>query len=319
MKLSIITPVYKDTKHLERFLEHMKEQTSKDYEIVLVVDTNNGQTLELIDEYRGAFKGRLKTIFNSKRFSRTAAINLGAANASGEYSIIMSLQNIFTYKFVEQALATIKAKGTDVIEFKAKFSAPIKFSGKIRKPFTKSTLIKENPEIHAYTFPFDFNKFFRTSVLVEAARYKLPVHLNSRFSIDATYLALLVAETYSTESKVFVTSKSKISENFNPLKMIRQWEALAKLVNDYFALETITRYAYAQYYSEVVFMSSFIKASKNTVVSKKFNAKFKKQQEGIFKDILDTNKYLMSAAQERLVFNKYNSPSQLHKAHKELD
>ena len=319
MKLSLITPIYKGSKFLERYLEKMSVQTDKNFEMVLVVDTNNDDTLRVIQEFKPKFKKRLKLIFNSKRYSRTAAINLGCKYASGKYSMIMSSQNSFNDKFVENALEMIREKKTDIIEFRAKFSSPIKFDGKIRKKFNQSTLIEDNPDINAYTFPLDFNKIFKTETLIQSSKYKLPVHYNSRYSIDATYLTLLVAKTYSTSSKSLVISKSKISNNFNPLKMIRQWEALTKLVQDYISFENLDSYTYAQYYSEVVFMSALIKVSKNKVIEKKFNDKFKKQKIDIFNGIFEHNIFGIKKTKEVEVLKNNVSLPQLHKIHKEIE
>lgn len=318
MTLSIITPVYKGAKELGKFLEKIREQTSKDFEIILIVDTTYEGVLDIIQKHVPKLGSKIKIIFNSKRGTRTSAINLGAKSAKGKYSIIMSLHNSFNNKFISEAVKVIKDKKTDIIEFKARFSSPIKFNGTIRKDFSKPTDIDDNSEIHAFTYPVDFNKFFKTDVLVHSAKYKLPVQLNSRFSIDATYLSLLVAKTYSTINKVFVVGKSRVDDEFNPIKMIRQWESLMALVAKYTSLASIERYIYAQYYAESVLISAFVKATKNKPAIKKFNEKFKKQKTSEFALIFEKNKYANTIAKEYIVLSNYVSIHQLPKIHKEL-
>ena len=318
MKISIIMPIYKDGKELDKFLDNIRDQTAKNYEIVLVIDTTIGDTLSIVDKHSKKLKTRLKVIFNSKRASRTSAIFLGTKVAKGKYSIIMSPQNLFNDKFIENATKVLTKKPADIVEFKSKISSPIKYSGEIRKTFNKPVKIEEHPEINAFTSPFDFNKFIKTAILEKASKYKLPVQFNSRFSLDATYLSILVADTYATESKTFITSKSKTSPNFNPMKMIRQWESLIKLVEDYFSEENIDSYVYAQYFSESVFMSAIVKTTKNKIVIKKFNEVFKKQQAAKFKEIFSSNKYSSVNTKERRILLKYSTISTLPKAHKDF-
>lgn len=317
MKLSIITPVYKGSKSLEKFIENIKKQTSNDYEVIFVVDTNNDNVLSVVEELVSG-NNNFKIIYNTKRTSRYEAISLASTKAIGEFSMIASLQNQFNENMVRDALEIAKNKNADIIETKATFIYPIKFSGKIRKPFNKITEIEKHPEVIAFTYPFDFNKIYRTSVLVESSKFKLPVRLNSRYSIDMVYLPLLVAKTYATSNNVLVISKSKLSDNFNPLKMIRQWEALHKLSKTYHSIQLSPVFTYAQYYSETVFMSSFIKEFKNKVLEKKFNDKFKKQQSTLFQEILETNKFMQENTEEKSAFYKYSSPTTITKLIKEL-
>ena len=318
MKISIITPVYKGEKALRKFLESIVEQTSKSYELVFVVDTNGEDVLSVIQEFKLKLKSKIKVVFNSKRTSRIAAINKGASIAGGKYSIINSLGNTFSKTMIETAQNAIKDKKSDIIEFKAKFEAPIKFSGKLRKQFNTPVVIKDNSEVQAFSYPFDFNKIYKTDVLREAAKYKIPGHINSRFSIDTTHLPLLVAETYSTVNKVLVVGKSKISPNFNPLKLVKQWDELINISKNYFAYISTERYEYAQFFSETVFISAFIKASKNKVISKKYNEKYKKQMTTKFSSILETNKYANMISKEHEALSTHTKLTDLPKIHKEI-
>lgn len=318
MKLSLITPVYKRAKPLERYLERLSDQTNKNFEVILVVDTNTDNVLEVIDNAPKSLKKKIRIVYNSKRSSRTDAIVLGVQKAVGEYSLISYVENGFDDEMVNSIINIAKNKKADIIEFKAKFSSPIRFSGDIRKQFNKTVNLEENSDVSAFTYPFDFNKVYRTSVLLEASKYKLPVRVNSRFSIDLVYIPLLVAKTYSTANKAIISSKSKELKGFNPMQMIRQWESLNKLSKDYFNLESISRYEYAQYFTEVVFMSAIAKTTKNKVLISKFENKLKKQMQTTFETILESNKYAQLNQKEKGLLYKFSTPSLLPKIYKEL-
>lgn len=318
MKLSIIVPVYKESKLLDKFLKKMTEQSSKNFELVLVVDTSADGVLDVVQDYSKKLDKKIKLIFNEKRSSRSIAIHMGAKEAKGDYSIIMSTGNHIDKDFISTATAIIKTNKSDIIEFRAKFASPIRFDGKIRKTYSQPTEISEHPEIIAFTYPFDFNKIIKTSTLQEGYKFKIPVELNSRYSIDVVYLTMLVAKTYSTVNKTLVVSKSEVSENFNPLKMIRQWESLQKVMTDFSTVDFKERLNYAQYFAQVMFMASITKASRNKVLDKKLNDKFKKQNENEFKDLFQTNKYMKMRALEYRVMLKSKKIEHYYKAHKEL-
>ena len=318
MKLSIITPVYDNGKELEKFLSLVSKQTSKDFELILVVDTNKGKTLNVVQEFRRVLKKNLILIYTAKRSSRDYAINQAFEVSTGDYTIVLDIEDEFPKTFVAKALEAAKQKDTDIIEFKAPMASPIKYSGKLRKAYPKSVKIADNPEIYAMVHPFGFNKLIRTSVTKEMPSFKVSSLLNSRYSIDLTYKALRIATTYSTVSANLVISKSKMTREINPMWMVKQWDSLSKIFIQTSNESTSSRIIYAQYYSEVVFMTAIARATKNKIVIKKLNDKIKKQKETIFKNILSENVYAHTSKVENLTLSRFTSVSTMHKAHKEI-
>ena len=66
-------------------------------------------------------------------------------------------------------------------------------------------------------------------------------------------------------------------------------------------------------------MSALIKSSKNKVLLKKFNDKFKKQQATVFDQVLETNPFIQMVPKEKSALYKFTSPTDLPKLIKELD
>ena len=318
MKLSIIVPVYKGIKDLNKFIKKISEQTSLKFEIIFVVDTNNDGVLQVIDEIPLRIKSKISVVYNSKRVGRTEAIYTGAKTAKYEYSIVISSTDIFDLNMVKNILAIIKTKQTDIIEFPAKFKEPIKFNGAIRKHVNKSILINEKPSIVAYTYPFGFNKIFRTEVLVNSGRLKRLVNINSRFSIEYVYKSFLVAKTYSTSKKVIIISKSSKEGVFNPLKLMRQWTSLEKYIKENYEDAFHAEITYARMFHEMVFMFGFVGASKNKVLfnklKKTFNNSLKEEFEGFF----FTNKYMLMDNKETQLIRKHDTAEKLTKVFKNI-
>lgn len=225
MKLSIVVPVYKDVKKLSKFLKQFSEQTSNDYELILIIDTLREEPLKEIDSYLAEYpivKENFKLVFNSKRTGRTSAINDGIAVATGDYTVLMSNTDSFSKTFVASAVQVINKYKSDIIEFNASMKSPIKFDGKIRKAYKPETLIDENADVFAFTYAFDFNKLYKTDILKRGSQFLFTSPINSRYSIELIFKALIVARTFSAVDKDLITYKSEISENFNPLKQISQ-------------------------------------------------------------------------------------------------
>lgn len=275
MKLSIITPIYKRAKVLPKYFEKLSEQTNSDFELVLVVDTNNERVLRYIDKYKKTIKGQIKVIFNSKRYGRNNAIEQAVELASGDYSIIISASNKINENTVDQLLKIIEEKKSDIIEFRARFWSPIRYKGRIRKKYNKKVKIKDNKDIFAYTQPFEFNKIIKTSILEEVV--KMPVftkRTNSRYSIELFFKALLIAETYSTSNSKVVRSREDKDILFNPLKLSREWDEITskKIFKDYHE-----ELVYNQYFTHKVILNGYLGSTRNKILRNKFDAEMNKK------------------------------------------
>lgn len=320
MKISYITPIYRDSKHLSKFLSAFATQTKTTFELVLVVDTNAEGVLDVIEAIPAKLKRRVKVIYNSKRSGRNDAIKNGAALASGDYSMITSVADSFDNNFVLNTLKLIKEKdGVDIIEFKAKFKDPIKFAGKIRKTQNKTIVIKDNKKILAYTYPFDFNKIFKTEVLRGVAKLPKVLDVNSKFSIKYAYLPFYVADTYSTSNKTLVISKSTLASNFNPLLINRQWKSLIELDSKYLDDAYYTELMYAKMFHQLVFMFGFVGVSKNKVLLTKLNTMYKKGLKEEFENFFTENKYMLLDNKETALITDNDTPSKLTKVFKRMN
>ena len=83
MKLSIIVPVYKVRRHLQKCIESILQQTYTDYELILVDDGSPDNCPAICDSY-ATKDPRIKTI-HKKNGGLSSARNAGLAIATGEY------------------------------------------------------------------------------------------------------------------------------------------------------------------------------------------------------------------------------------------
>ena len=319
MKLSIIVPVFKKEKELKKLLTKMTEQTSKDFQLVLVVDTNKENVLETIEGYKTKLKSKIKVVFNSSRSGRASATRDGAKVATGLYSIIMSSSDVIKKTFVEESIKLIEKSKADIIEFNATFKEPIKFDGKIRLSVPKKTMLADRKEIVAYSYFLDFNKFIKTSVLKKTVTLVESTELNSRYSIDLSAKIFSVATSYANAKKTLVVSKSPIQVSYNPLKLIKQWEELLRVIERGILIDNYkSEVSYAAYSLGAIFLFSLTAASKNKVLTKKLIASHKKLMEGPLSNFFETNQYMMKKTYEAKLLQIKSSPAAMSKLYKEM-
>ena len=295
MKISMVVPTYMGAEKMLKLLKHLTNQTTNDFELILVIDTNKQQILNIVDEYKKNFK-HLKVIFNTKRCGRSLALKQGIQNASGEYTILASTSFALNKTSIEELnkLAN-KFKGVDVIEFKAAFKSPIKTKGTIRKRFIKPIKIVDRKEVIAYANPFTMFRLVKTEVLKSIPTNYSLAPLNSSYSINSTYLSLLNAETFVNVSLAPFTINSKLNKNFNPPKMIRQWKRMIAFIGEQYP-EYVQEIHYAYYYTLSVYISAFVHISKNKITINKVKEEYKKFIEEC--NFFKTNKYILSNSVE---------------------
>lgn len=83
MKLSIIVPVYKVRRHLQRCIESILQQTYTDYELILVDDGSPDTCGNLCDRF--AQESEKVKVIHKKNGGLSSARNAGIAAAQGEY------------------------------------------------------------------------------------------------------------------------------------------------------------------------------------------------------------------------------------------
>ena len=83
MKLSIIVPVYKVRRHLQKCIESILQQTYTDYELILVDDGSTDGSAAICDRY--AQECDKVKVIHKKNGGLSSARNAGIAAARGEY------------------------------------------------------------------------------------------------------------------------------------------------------------------------------------------------------------------------------------------
>ncbi len=307
MKLSVVVPVYKDSKFLERFLVEMQHQEIQDFELVLVIDTNGENVLKIVNDFKNVFQNNFALIYNSKRSGRTKAIYDGVKKASGDYILICSTSDIVVKDAIKELISLIEIQSTDIIEFMPRMRNPIRFKGFLRKEFKSTNLIDDASPI-AYIFPFDFNKLFLRPVLLKALDDEdYNKIINTRFAITYILKSFYYAKTYSNVSKKIILSKLNNLVELSPLIIAKQWEGLRRYIANKHSNKYLQEFDYLSYYHEVVILTRFVDLLKNKKITDKYRKYLQKQIEQYFSKKIDNNKYFLADNDETKAFREAKS------------
>lgn len=118
IKVSVIVPVYKVEKYIEKCVRSLFEQTLNDIEFIFIDDCGGDRSFEIIDEVLKEFPKRKETVkiiyhkFNKGSF--TARIT-GINNANGEYIIHCDSDDWVEADMYEKLYDTAKKEDADVV------------------------------------------------------------------------------------------------------------------------------------------------------------------------------------------------------------
>lgn len=97
MRFSIVIPVYNAAGHIRKCLDSIRQQTFKDYEIIVVCDSCEDNTEEIAQAY-GAKTFAVN--YHHSGYTR----NIGIAQAQGEYILFMDDDDWWLHEYVFELL-----------------------------------------------------------------------------------------------------------------------------------------------------------------------------------------------------------------------
>lgn len=112
-KVSIIVPVYKVEKYLERCVESLLRQTLKEIEIILVDDGSPDLCPELCDAYASRYEN--VRVIHKKNAGLGMARNTGLEVAVGEYVAFVDSDDYVEKEMYEELYSVAKEENADVV------------------------------------------------------------------------------------------------------------------------------------------------------------------------------------------------------------
>lgn len=135
MKFSFIVPVYNVENYLNKCLNSLISQTSKDFEIIIVNDGSTDNSQLIIDTYKHNYPNIIKT-YQKENGGLSDARNFGVERALGDFIIFVDSDDYIDITLLEKLTNVINIKGSpDVIGFSlAATNGSDDIIGTIQKP-----------------------------------------------------------------------------------------------------------------------------------------------------------------------------------------
>ncbi len=113
-KLSIIIPNYNNEKYLKRSLECLMNQTYKNIEIIVVNDASQGNSDEIVEEYKKKDK-RIKYVKHNSNKGLFQARLTGSENATGDYIAFLDADDYASVDFYRTLVNNAEENGSDIV------------------------------------------------------------------------------------------------------------------------------------------------------------------------------------------------------------
>ncbi len=149
-KVSIIVPIYKAEKYLNRCIDSILDQTFTDWELLLIDDGSPDRSGDICEEY--AKRDRRIRAFHKENGGVSSARNLGLDSAKGEYVTFIDADDWIDFDNLSTCTSIINANKLDILQYSFK---RIDDKGNV----LQKRLIKTDPlDLESYIKKGNFNK-----------------------------------------------------------------------------------------------------------------------------------------------------------------
>lgn len=226
--ISVIVPIYKTEKFLEKCVNSILQQTYKDLEVILVDDGSPDGCGEICDAY--AQKDSRVRVIHKENGGRSSARNAGIECAQGEYLAFVDSDDWIDPEMYETLLRLAKETDADIAECSYRFYRPWKTENKVLDgENTGKISVYSNVEALEKLY-FGPQLFSEIAIMVWNKLYKASIFENIRFiegynfeDVEITprvlYKAKKIAKidrsfcNYNIHLNTYSTSGMKISVN----------------------------------------------------------------------------------------------------------
>lgn len=197
-KISTIIPIYNGEKYISSALKSVINQTYNVYEIIIVNDKSNDNTLKICEDFKKVYDN-IKIINLSENMGVSNARNIGIQNASGDYIHFMDSDDIIENNMYEEIVKSINNK--DIIITGTRYNENEKISTykpnrydiknlNEMKQFIEENCISERRDI----FNVVWNKFYKREFIINN---NIKFNKNISFGEDFLFNLECMSKTYS--------------------------------------------------------------------------------------------------------------------------
>ena len=108
--LSVVIATYNRADVLKQNLEKFKEQTDKDFEIVVAMDGSTDNTVEMLQNFKSDFVIKWVNTEETDKYCLAKARNMGLVECSGEAVVILDDDSFPTPDFIKSHKQSVRQR-----------------------------------------------------------------------------------------------------------------------------------------------------------------------------------------------------------------
>lgn len=170
--VTIVVPVYKVEKYLDKCVESVLAQTYKNIEILLIDDGSPDKCPEMCDSWEEKDK-RIRVIHKINN-GISAARNTGIKNANGEFICFVDSDDFVEPNYIKSMLEIQNEKNSDVVFCKIK---KVTENGEICETY-------QNENMDCFSKDPTIQSFFKFNITMSAARLLIKTNLAKKVLFD---------------------------------------------------------------------------------------------------------------------------------------
>jgi|TARA_B100000003_G_C10866146_1_gene345062 glycosyltransferase involved in cell wall biosynthesis len=131
-KISIITPLFNSSNHLEEMINSVKQQSFKNWELIIIDDCSTDNPVKIIKKFKNK---KIRYIRNRKNIGAGLSRNIGTKLARGRYITFIDSDDKWHKDFLSKTFKFIKRKNCEFVftsyywmeekgKIKGKFNVP---------------------------------------------------------------------------------------------------------------------------------------------------------------------------------------------------
>lgn len=243
-KVSVIVPVYKVEKYLDRCVQSIINQTYKNLEIILVDDGSPDNCPKMCDDY--SKKDNRIIVIHKQNGGLSDARNFGLDIATGDYITFVDSDDFLSINFIEK-----------LVELSKKYNAEIVSCGIQR---FKDRLIENNEEIKINTYTKNdaiinsFKTNFYEFVVAWGKLYKKEIFNDLRYPVGKIHEDEFICHRIFDKINKFVTTSEKLYYYYENPNSITGVGYRLKRINYLEALEDRVKFFkenYPEFYADM--------------------------------------------------------------------
>lgn len=192
-KISIVVPVYKVEKELDRCMQSLLKQTYQNIEILLVDDGSPDHCPEMCDAY-GIRDPRVKVI-HKKNGGLSEARNAGLQQAEGDYILYVDSDDYIDLDSCERFLQVIEGKDVDIVaggavkESSDGIETMLHTATPTGKIYSSKDFIEKSIRAYQWYAPAPFNIYKRDFLIKNGLYFKVGRYFEDMEMLPRVFLA----------------------------------------------------------------------------------------------------------------------------------